>query len=214
MIAFEAEVQSLTQDVEVGISSTLIYAFSPTAIIQQQPNGYYLITITDKNGTTTAEIPVISEQNIEKIISDYIASHPISDEVIEQHNTSTEAHEDIRKLIQDAINAIPSKTSDLENDSDFATQSDVKSSAEEALKEAKNYVDKSAFINNFKDLLVYYDSAYEFPNIPSDEQKDMIFVDSSTGDIFVFGLNDTLVYTPIGLANNDTIYGGGSKDFD
>lgn len=33
MIAFEAEVQSLTQDVEVGISSTLIYAFSPTAII-------------------------------------------------------------------------------------------------------------------------------------------------------------------------------------
>lgn len=36
--------------------SGIIYAYSPTAKIELLPNGNYLITITDKNGTTTAEI--------------------------------------------------------------------------------------------------------------------------------------------------------------
>lgn len=36
--------------------SGIIYAYSPSAKIERLDNGNYLITITDKDGTTTAEI--------------------------------------------------------------------------------------------------------------------------------------------------------------
>jgi hypothetical protein len=38
----------------------------------------------------------------------------------------------------------------------------------------------------------------------------MIFVDSSTGDMYVFGLGGTAAYTSIGVSDQDTIYGGSS----
>ena len=90
----------------------------------------------------------------------------------------------IRTLIQNAINQIPTKISDLQNDVNY--------------------------ILNFKDLIKKYPSYYNFPNIPPDDEKDMIFLDESTGDMFVFGLNNTLTYTSIGLSNQDSIYGGNS----
>lgn len=71
------EMQSLTQDIEVNFASSIIYAFSPTATIEELQNGNYLITITDKNGTTTCEIPIIQEETIGALINDYVQQHPI-----------------------------------------------------------------------------------------------------------------------------------------
>ena len=180
----QAELKPLTQDIEVELSSSIIYAFSPTATIQELQNGNYLITITDKNGTTTGEIPVVTKENIDKIITQYFNENPIIQEYIQEHNLSNTAHQDIRRLIQEAIATIPTKTSELENDSNYIT--------------------------NFKDLIVEYDDYYSFPNIPKDEEKDMIFLDKETGDMYIFGLNNSLTYSSIGLANQDYICGGDS----
>ena len=38
----------------------------------------------------------------------------------------------------------------------------------------------------------------------------MIFLDKSTGDMYVFGLNNSLTYSSIGMASNDVVYGGNS----
>ena len=57
------------------------------------------------------------------------------------------------------------------------------------------------YISNFKELLVSYPSYWEFPNIPSETERNMIFLDSSTGDMFIFGLNNNLTYTSIGISN-------------
>lgn len=53
----EASLSSNQQSFNAEIASGIIYAISPTAKIEELPNGNYLITITDKNGTTVAEIP-------------------------------------------------------------------------------------------------------------------------------------------------------------
>ena len=180
-VQLQAELTPLTHDLEVNLSSSLIYAFSPIAKVELIENGNFLITITDKKGTTTAEVPVLTDQKIDEAIQLYLQTHSI----IQDHNNSTEAHEYIRNLIIDAINQIPTKISQLQND--------------------KNYV------SNIKELIVSYNSFYDFPNIPSEEQRDMIFLDESTGDMYVFGLNNNLTYTSIGLANNDTIFGGYSS---
>lgn len=182
----KAEIQNLTQDIEVNLGSSILYAFSPVAKIELLNNGNYLITITDKNGTTTGEIPTFSDESIETIISKYFQEHPIVTNEIERHNQSNVAHQDIRNLINAAIARIPTKLSDLEND----------------------IFDEFNFIKNFKQMLVPYNSRFEFPNIPPEDKRDMIFWDRSTDDLYLFGLGGTLTYTSIGLANQDTIYGG------
>lgn len=179
-----AQVAALTQDIQVELSSSIIYAFSPIAKVEQLSNGYFLITITDKNGTTTALVPNVSEETIADLIQNYFNNNPIIEQAIEQHNQSEQAHQYIQNLIYDAIERIPTKVSQLENDEHF--------------------------LKTFKEQIVSYPSKYEFPNIPSDQQKDMIFLDASTGDMYVFGLNNTSAYTSIGLASQDTIYGGDS----
>lgn len=68
------------------------------------------------------------------------------------------------------------------------------------------------YIKNFKQLLVFYPSYYEFPNVPPDSEKDMVFVDASTNDMYVFGLNNTLAYSSVGIANNEQVFGGDSTD--
>lgn len=180
MVHLQAELQALTQDIEVDLSNGIIYAFSPIAKVELIENGNYLITITDRQGTTTAEVPNLTDEKINEAIAIYLQSHPI----IEEHDKSPQAHQDIRQLIDKAIQKIPTKVSQLENDKEY--------------------------VSNFKELMVTYNSFFEFPNIPPDEQKDMVFLDKSTGDMYVFGLNDSLVYSPFGIANNDILYGGDS----
>lgn len=177
----EAQLNVLDQDIEVDFGSSIIYAFSPVAYITQLENSY-LITITDKNGTTSAEIPAVTKENIDGIITEYFAEHPIIQQYIQQHNISQQAHADMRQLIQNAFNSIPTRVSQLENDSKYAT--------------------------TFKDLIVEYNTYWDFPNIPSNDIKDMVFLDKSTGDMYVFGINNSLTYSSIGLSTQDTIYGG------
>ena len=55
-----ASMSSITHSLNAEVSSSFIYAISPTARIDSLSNGNYLITITDKLGTTAAEIPGIS----------------------------------------------------------------------------------------------------------------------------------------------------------
>lgn len=110
---------------QAEIATSFIYAISPSAKVENLPNGRILITITDKEGTTTAQVPVISKEGIENIINEYFQEHPIAEEYIQQHNESASAHQDIRQLIQQVINRIPIKTSQLENNSGFITLSDV-----------------------------------------------------------------------------------------
>lgn len=186
MVKLNAQVGVLDQDIEVGLSSSIIYAFSPIAKVQELPNGYFLITITDKNGTTTAIIPVVSEENIAEVVNQYFEQNPIIQDYIHQHNISDQAHEDIRQLITQVATNIPTRVSQLEND--------------------------EKYIKNFKELLKFYPSYYSFPNIPTQDQKDMIFVDQSNNDMYVFGLNDTLAYSSIGIANKETIFGGESEE--
>lgn len=181
----QAQMNVLDQDIEVGLSSSIIYAFSPIAKIQLLQNGNYKITITDKNGTTTAEIPLVTKENIDNIINQYFQEHPIIQEYIQEHNISQQAHQDIRILIQNAIATIPTRISQLQNDSNY--------------------------IKNFKELLVEYNTYWDFPNIPSERERDMIFLDKSTGDMYVFGLNNSLTYSSIGISSQDYIYGGDSS---
>ena len=110
---------------QAEIATSFIYAISPSAKVENLPNGRILITITDKEGTTTAQVPVISKEGIENIINEYFQEHPIAEKYIQQHNESASAHQDIRQLIQQAINRIPIKTSQLENNSGFITLSDI-----------------------------------------------------------------------------------------
>lgn len=102
IININAEIQEVSQSLQASLSSNqhkinaqiasgIIYAISPTAKVEQLPNGNYLITITDKNGTTTAEvenanefiriktteewnsnISLISQKGIIYVYSDYI----------------------------------------------------------------------------------------------------------------------------------------------
>ena len=181
----QAELSENNQGIEVDLSMGIIYAFSPIANITLMSNGNYLITITDKLGTTTAEIPNLTETEIDRAIENYINTHSVIADLIEEHNLSEQAHQDIRNLIQQAINRIPTKLSQLVNDQHF--------------------------IKNIKDLIVSYNSYLEFPNIPTQEEKDMIFLDKSTGDMYIFGMNDSLSYTAIGISNNDVINGGDSS---
>ena len=59
-------------------------------------------------------------------------------------------------------------------------------------------------IDNIGDIYKHYESKYSFPNIG---EQNYIYVDDSNGDLYLFGIVGA-TYTSIGLANNDTIYGG------
>lgn len=181
----QAELSENSQDIEVDLSLGIIYAFSPIANIELMDNGNYLITITDRLGTTTAEIPNFTDEVIDNAVENYIESHSIIAQLIQEHNLSDQAHQDIRNLIQQAISQIPTKVSQLEND--------------------------QKYVKNAKELMVVYNSYFEFPNIPPEEEKDMIFLDKSTGDMYVFGVNNTLAYSSVGIGNNDIINGGDSS---
>lgn len=181
----QAELSENNQGIEVDLSMGIIYALSPIANITLMSNGNYLITITDKLGTTTAEIPNFTDAEIDRAIENYLNTHSVIANLIEEHNLSEQAHQDIRNLIQQAINRIPTRLSQLINDQHF--------------------------IKNIKDLIISYNSYLEFPNIPTQEERDMIFLDESTGDMYIFGMNDSLSYTAIGISNNDVINGGDSS---
>ena len=111
--------------IQAEIATSFIYAVSPSAKVENLPNGNVLITITDKEGTTAAQVPIINEESLENIINEYLQEHPAAQSYIQQHNESASAHQDIRQLIQQAINRIPTRTSQLENNNGFITLSDI-----------------------------------------------------------------------------------------
>lgn len=63
-------------------------------------------------------------------------------------------------------------------------------------------------VKSITDLFKYYPTIYDFPNIG---EKDFFYIDQSTGDIFLWGAAGAY-YTSVGVANRDTIYGGGSEE--
>ncbi len=99
----QASLSSNQQSFNVEIASGIIYAISPTAKIEELPNGNYLITITDKNGTTTAEISNLTQQTINYFMDEYFQKNPIIQNMIKEHNLSEQAHPDIRFLLTKAL---------------------------------------------------------------------------------------------------------------
>lgn len=98
------DVESQLQDIEVGICSSFIYAFSPTAKVEELPNGNYLITITDKYGTTTAEVPVVDSETINEYIENYLENNPIIiQQLIKEAEDYQELYNELKELIQNAI---------------------------------------------------------------------------------------------------------------
>lgn len=98
------DVESQLQDIEVGICSSFIYAFSPTAKVEELPNGNYLITITDKYGTTTAEVPVVDSETINEYIENYLQNNPIIiQQLIKEAEDYQELYNELKELIQNAI---------------------------------------------------------------------------------------------------------------
>lgn len=98
------DVESQLQDIEVGICSSFIYAFSPTAKVEKIENGNYLITITDKNGTTTAEVPVVDQETIDGYIEYYLEHNPIIiQQLIKEAEDYQELYTELKQLIQNAI---------------------------------------------------------------------------------------------------------------
>lgn len=114
-------VESKLQDIEVEISSSLIYAFSPSARVDQLPNGNYLVTIIDKDGTTTAEIPRKSSRNRsidnEHFFDYYFQTHAVLiQRIIREANTYEERYNQLKELIQGAIDVyIPENTNGIIN---------------------------------------------------------------------------------------------------
>ena len=66
-----ASISSLTQSLNAEVSASIIYAISPLAKVEELPDGKVLITITDKNGTTTSEINNVNQETINNFIQDY-----------------------------------------------------------------------------------------------------------------------------------------------
>ena len=77
-VMLEALIEDLqNQALEANISAAIIDAFSPIANVTLLENGNYLITITDKKGTTTAEIPVLTKDAIFRILIDFFDTNDI-----------------------------------------------------------------------------------------------------------------------------------------
>jgi hypothetical protein len=64
-------------------------------------------------------------------------------------------------------------------------------------------------VKSVVDLFKSYESIYEFPNIG---EENFFYIDKSNGDIFLWRADGRPHYTSIGVANRDTIYGGGSEE--
>lgn len=70
-VEIDVTIKSLNQVLNTEVSQSLIYAFSPQAYISQLQNGNYLITITDKNGTTTAQISSVTRETLYLWLQDF-----------------------------------------------------------------------------------------------------------------------------------------------
>ena len=64
-------------------------------------------------------------------------------------------------------------------------------------------------VRNPDDIYKYYSSQEEFPQRG---EEGFIYVDSSNGDVFLYGITGA-TYTSIGISNYDTIYGGSAWDW-
>ena len=96
--------QTLSQDIEVKMSSFIIDAYSPTAKVEQISEGLILITITDKNGTTQAEIPVLSMSTVDNIIQHWFDTHDIPIvQGIENEIRDQVIYQKLKQIIQGAI---------------------------------------------------------------------------------------------------------------
>ncbi len=96
------ELEPLTQDVEVGMSCNIVYAFSPTVNITQLQNGNYLISITDKFGTTTAEVNNVNQKTIDQFIQTSLERNRIIEKYFEQH------HDELIQSDYEKLDNIPS----------------------------------------------------------------------------------------------------------
>ena len=54
-------------------------------------------------------------------------------------------------------------------------------------------------------LFSHYKTKYDFPNVGD---TDHFFIDDSTGDMYLYGVNGNGTYTSVGTASGDTLYGG------
>lgn len=105
----------LLQDIGVQLSSNIIYAFSPTAYVQQLPSGNYLVSITDKNGTTTAQIPRVNDEYIAQIINEYFSSRSVISDFLEEYNNEEESRAQIQNLILNAVSSLNEQITSLTN---------------------------------------------------------------------------------------------------
>ena len=83
-IELEVELAQNNQQIDVDLASSILYVFSPSAKVELLNNGNYLITIIDKDGTTTAEIPVLTEVLIKNLLNEYFEQNPINEQYIQQ----------------------------------------------------------------------------------------------------------------------------------
>ena len=58
-----------------------------------------------------------------------------------------------------------------------------------------------------EEIYKHYETKYDFPNIG---EPGYFYIDDSNGDVFLFGITGA-VYTSVGIANDDTIYGGNAS---
>ena len=105
----------LLQDIGVQLSSNIIYAFSPTAYVQQLPSGNYLVSITDKNVTTTAQIPRVNDEYIAQIINEYFSSRSVISDFLEEYNNEEESRALIQNLILNAVSSLNEQITSLTN---------------------------------------------------------------------------------------------------
>ena len=54
--------------------------------------------------------------------------------------------------------------------------------------------------------MLEFETHFDFPNVG---QKNKLYLDKSTGDIFLYGVSGN-AYTSVGVANDDVVYGGGA----
>lgn len=101
------------QDIQVEMRSNILFAFSPIAKVEQLSNGNYLISITDKNGTTTAEIPYPSIQNIDNLVDEYLNNRSVIQDFIREYNNSQESRQLIKELILDAVSDLQAEVNNL-----------------------------------------------------------------------------------------------------
>lgn len=64
-------------------------------------------------------------------------------------------------------------------------------------------------ITDFSQLFVRCESRYQFPNIGDTNH---IYIDTSTGDAFLYGSNGAGTYVSIGIASADVIDGGDARN--